>query len=393
MDTVCPFLVTNCVVDFDNPEPGVRLVLKLIRPDWAPNQVELTKAHGGFANSSLVAYIESDVDTKKDAIMFRVHREEGLCALQSRDREFVGMQLAHSCGVFPTIIATYSGGVAYAYAQGRTLTIDDLVDTHVNRLIARGLAELHNVAPGAVACWDQSGAKVEAALSPSPMFSELLLDMLPTLPDLLVDIGANARYQAHRMSAESMAAEINFMEDVMSQMQLATCFQHADFHYFNILYDERSNSVSFIDYEVANTGYACADMCSLFGQRCMQEYFGRYSGSEPPMTDEIRHQFIKSYLQRKSELANSNMKQTDECYTDKNLCYTDQQFQLMDYEQRILYPYFFLYWIVLGHRFAGGNLELDLFRVVPKFKRDYFKLKEELSQLLSKYLKMKASTE
>ena len=84
-------------------------------------------------NTMMNVYLKED-EAKSDALVFRIFFDFGELAKQvnmTKDREVLCLQFGHSVGVTQRVNAIFCNGVAYGYAQGRTLEYDDVTKPHI----------------------------------------------------------------------------------------------------------------------------------------------------------------------------------------------------------------------------------------------------------------------
>ena len=80
----------------------------------------------------LCCHLVSDED-KNDAIVVRVFNSNITMATVDRDNEVMAIQVAAAINVAAPVYALFKNGIVYKYANGRTLTGDDITKPELVR--------------------------------------------------------------------------------------------------------------------------------------------------------------------------------------------------------------------------------------------------------------------
>ncbi len=90
----------------------------------------------------MFCYHHKSDDAISDGIVFRV-RPNNYEQLDQKgafkDKEMITMQLAYVAGVAQEVLAIFKNGLAYRYAQGRTMELADLSKPHVIKYVKKHL--------------------------------------------------------------------------------------------------------------------------------------------------------------------------------------------------------------------------------------------------------------
>ncbi len=95
----------------------------------------------GSANKMYCYHLKSD-DVKSDAIIFRLYQASKASVTDCIDKDAMCMQIAHAAGVAQEVHAIFQNGMACQYAQGRTITFDDLSKPHIIKYVTNALYQI-----------------------------------------------------------------------------------------------------------------------------------------------------------------------------------------------------------------------------------------------------------
>ena len=365
-------------VDPDHLERDVTPLLAEVRPMWGSRyQWRLLK--GGTVNTTAIFWQEGDSD-KSDAIVVRIY-SDAVAHIVSREDEFMAMQIAHAAGCFPAIYASFGNGVMYRYAHGRIATYVDYVKPEVIRAIARAFSKLHHVDVSSLELWDRRGqpATFDMTLR-TPIGLEKRLTSMPTHVK-----GANRDrlFQQYRaeVTDEVLRSEVDYMRSVMEQVQLPVGFSHGDCGITNILYDDQTGAVTLVDWELSACHYRSRDVAYfVFNHKVYMELQELTKPEDPDITPEVRDLWLRNYLEA--------------MYEDKGLdpsTIRDSDLEMMSIEHEIMQIHGSLEFLLVAIAFTDLAVGCDFLARIPVAKDRYFSTKDQLPQLVERYLELKRS--
>ncbi|KAK2982318.1 hypothetical protein RJ640_029727 [Escallonia rubra] len=209
-------------------------------------------------------------------VLVRIYGE-GVEIFFNRDEEIRTFESISMHGHGPRLLGQFSEGRVEEFIHARTLSSDDLRDPEISARIAAKLREFHNLdMPGSrnVALWDRLRnwtGKARTLWSPEHA-KEFLLDTLEE--------------------------EIDILEKELSRDSQEVRFCHNDLQYGNVMIDEKTRTITLIDYEYASYNPVAYDLANHF---C--EMAANYHTDTPHILNysvypdlEERQRFIQSYI-------------------------------------------------------------------------------------------------
>jgi len=376
------FKVVDIKIDNKAYECGVKELAKHLRPAWSSENLDIKKFEGGVCNLMLHVHNQNDDgDITENDMVVRIYNADISESVISRHGEFVSMQISQAAGCQPEIYATFKNGLVYKYFPGRCATMHDVLKENTIRSISKRLARFHCTDIDKVSVYDVAGRLSSAEDKKQMVFWQKLRKHINEIPaEIEDDEERNQRYQREKLPSHELHSELTFMENAVRSVDMKTCLSHCDFHLYNILLNEDSDDVMFCDYEVSGAHYETWDLNYLFGQRGLMEDLGRVTSEEPYLTDEARREFLRSYLNCKYELQGKNTGDIDA-----------KAFRMFELHQQILYPLFFLYWVITAQRLCQFK-GIDCLLMIPRMKSEYFKLKSSVDEMVSEYKNLKDSS-
>ncbi|UJR20447.1 hypothetical protein I4U23_023576 [Adineta vaga] len=288
-------IIENITLSFLNVSNEIYPLIKSIRPDWTLSNTRLVTFTEGLTNTILGLF---DIRTPADDSNALVIKIYGLQTELFIDRqaEIKAMTKFYEHGVFPQrVLIQFTNGVIYEYASGQTCTRDNVRDEHISRLVAIKLAQLHNVTIDEV--------KKPYIMLLLRRFIKLLNVNNFDLTSIISDVD---------MIEEQILPRL--IPDPKIGIDLVLC--HNDLLVKNIVYNEKDQTVSFIDFEYTHVNYALFDVAN---------HFVEYAGVENadfdiyPSRDEQKR-WLKFYFQTRA---------IHEQVIDDKLCLVVDQFSAL----------------------------------------------------------------
>lgn len=202
---------------------------------------------------------------------------EGVELFFNRDEEIRTFECMSKHGHGPRLLALFEKGRVEEFIHARTLSAADLRDPEISALIAAKLREFHKLdmpGPKTVVLWDRMRNWLSEAKSLAS-------------PE-----------HAQEFGLDYLEKEISMLEKELSSDNQGLGFCHNDLQYGNIMIDEKTRSITLIDYEYASYNPIAYDFANHF---C--EMAANYHTDTPHVLDynaypslEERHRFIRLYL-------------------------------------------------------------------------------------------------
>ncbi|GAA0156588.1 kinase [Lithospermum erythrorhizon] len=201
---------------------------------------------------------------------------QGVELFFDRDEEIKTFQCMSRLGFGPRLLGQFSEGRVEQFIHARTLSADDLHETEISALIAAKVREFHQL--------DMPGPR-----------NVVLWDRLRTFLSEAKEICSAEHMKEFRL--DELDDEIKRLENEFPEEQ-EIAFCHNDLQYGNIMIDDKTRSLTLIDYEYASYNPVAYDFANHF---C--EMAANYHTETPHVLDynkypglEERHRYIHAYL-------------------------------------------------------------------------------------------------
>ncbi|KAF8024998.1 hypothetical protein BT93_F1989 [Corymbia citriodora subsp. variegata] len=241
------------------------------------DSIQVVPLKGAMTNE--VYQINWPVNEKRDLlrkVLVRIYGD-GVELFFNRDDEVKTFECMSKHGQGPRLLGRFTEGRVEEFIHARTLSAADLRDPDVSALIASKLREFHNLempGPKNVLLWDRMRNWLKEARS------------LCTFKD------------AKDFRLDALEEEICVLEKELMRDDQAIGFSHNDLQYGNIMMDEETRLITFIDYEYASYNPIAYDIANHF---C--EMAANYHTETPHILDygaypdlEERKRFVRNYL-------------------------------------------------------------------------------------------------
>ena len=173
---------------------------------------------------------------------------------------------------------------------------------------------------------------------------------------------------------EYLTTEHEFVTGVLGDLDIPMTLNHMDLHLKNMIINDETGKICFIDYEATGFTYEYHDMNILFIYMMISQATV-FPDEESSPSDEIRQQFLDAYLRAKYESA------TDQ----QNHVITEQEFKCFDVLHRIIEIVIYLQCLVIYMSFLDAPVGMNI-RKVTFFWDQYFLKKDRLPELKESYL-------
>lgn len=275
-------------VDEEDLINGSLAVLEAIRPVWSKDKVKFKIFTDGITNKLVGCFYGDDPD---DVILVRVYGKK-TDLLIDRYAETRNIQILHSYGYAPNLYATFKNGLAYEYVPGDILTVDSCRDVKVYPLVARMLAKMHNVDCG-------------PTISKEPCMWTKTRQFMSIMPNHFNNLEKQNRFTRLIPTKRELELEFEQLRNELSSLRSPIVLSHNDLLLGNVIYNQKKNNVTFIDYEYASYNYQAFDIGNHFAEFAgvSDVDYSRYP------SEDFQRDWIRIYLE---EYCNSEIVSDDE---------------------------------------------------------------------------------
>ena len=281
--------------------------------------------------------------------------------------------MAEAAGCFPPIYASFENGIIYKYAKGRVISFHDIVKPEVTQEFCQKLYDLHHIDVDSLQLLDRTGRPAKFDKSPRPL--DCMNDLIHQIPESLENPIWNDKFQRQRqqLTDKVLKDETEFIKASLEEVDLPVTLVHNDFHPGNILIDDNSGTITFLDMELSKFSYEYIDLSGILMQRDIQVHCGQVPPDVPEITDEIRLQYIMAY----EAVGVSRGHESGNAREGKHIDLLKAQMCLIDFVNAGYYMTAGMAWCALD----GLEAFLD---IMEDFKGRYYKQKMNISQLLDR---------
>ncbi|XP_062175721.1 probable choline kinase 2 isoform X2 [Alnus glutinosa] len=261
--------------------PGeAKEILKSLAAKWGDvvdtSELQVFSLKGAMTNQ--VFQIKWPTETKDVSrkVLVRIYGQ-GVEVFFDRDDEIRTFEFISKHGQGPRLLGRFSNGRIEEFINARTLSASDLRDPKTSALIASKMKEFHDLempGPKNVRLWERLRKWLHAAKSLAS-------------PE-----------EAKAFCLDTIEEDISILEKELSQAHQHIVFCHNDLQYGNIMIDEKTNSITIIDYEYASYNPVAFDIANHFCEMAADYHtetphildFSKYPGLEE------RQRFVRIYL-------------------------------------------------------------------------------------------------
>ncbi|XP_046646028.1 ethanolamine kinase 2-like isoform X1 [Daphnia pulicaria] len=275
MSSDCVYCELELVIDRDNLISGALKVINQLRKNWLFDRLKFKTFTGGITNQLIGVHHNGD---RSDTILIRVYGVNTEHIIDHRN-EIRILQFLNTSGFGSRIYATFTNGYAYQYLFGRTLDEQSCYDPMIYPLVAAKMAHLHLQ----MTKYKQiSGVEVKS----------VLWDKINSFIALGGDTCHEGKSDEQRNlpSKAKLTKELEWLMAHLEKFESPLVLCHNDLLLGNIIYDERSNVVHFIDFEYAGPNYQAYDIANLFNEFSGENQWASYPD------ENFRRDWVQSYL-------------------------------------------------------------------------------------------------
>ncbi|XP_076618895.1 ethanolamine kinase 1 isoform X2 [Colletes latitarsis] len=266
--------------------------------------------------------------------------------LINRKDETRNIRILNKAGFTHSIYATFNNGLAYQFIEGTTLTTEMVRNPDVYTLIAKKMAQMHKLKPN-----DAEIPKEACIWNKIEKFMEIM-------PKEFFDELKQARFVKLIKPVSVLKQNYQLLKKTLLDLNSEVVFAHNDLLLGNVLYNQKENIVTFIDFEYTAYNYQAFDIAN---------HFAEFAGIDNPdyslyPEEELQKTWLNIYLQ---EYNNVNYVPENEI----NLLY-------IQVNKFVLLSHFF--WGCWGLiQSEHSTINFDFLKYAAIRFNEYFKWKEE----------------
>ena len=227
-------------------------LVRTIKPSWESESLNTTFFTDGISNKLIGCY-HGDRMSAATGILVRINGL-GTDKIIDRQNEINTFNIlsASPCMNSAKLIAVFANGLCYEYLDGIPLDKDTVCDTHIAKLIAVQMAQMHflvNSIPG----------------PKLPSFEMAIAKLLTTIPKSFDDPSKQKLFETYP-KISWLEGEINSLVSAIKKLNFPLVLSHNDLLVSNILFEEKTDKIKFIDFEYSGYNYNCYDIGNHFAE-------------------------------------------------------------------------------------------------------------------------------
>ncbi|OIW13312.1 hypothetical protein TanjilG_02832 [Lupinus angustifolius] len=250
------------------------------------NALQVISLKGAMTNEVFQIKWPRTTGETSQKVILRIYGQ-GVDIFFDRDDEIQTFEFMSKSGYGPRLLGRFANGRVEEFIHARTLSAPDLRDPSISGLIAAKMKEFHDL--------DMPGEK-----------KAYLWDRLRNWLKEAKQLSSPQEVEAFYL--DTIDKEITILEKELPGAHQRIGFCHNDLQYGNIMLDEKTNSVTMIDYEYASYNPVAYDIANHF---C--EMAANYHTETPHILDynkypdvEERQRFVQAYLSSSGEQPNDS---------------------------------------------------------------------------------------
>ena len=352
-------------------------MLLSLKPNWTKDDLCHEEYTGGYVNSMTCFYQGAD-EHRADALVVRVYGFEGQELPWGRSNEFLTMQVAQAAGCFPAIVAVFKNGVIYEYEPGRMVTFQDLVKPEIVKKVAHQLYRFQHIDVDSLELVDRRGKPCKYDKSLKTV--EYVLKMIKDIPSSPKSERNKEKFEKYRkeLTDEYLMREYEFLKSIHDDVALPIALNHSDFHPRNMIINDETGKLTFVDYEITSFNYEVHDLVRFFDNKEFYDQYGLSKPDDPEITEEIRAMYLGEYLTAKHE---------EEGRMGTGV--TNEEVEILETQIRIVKVFNLLNLLVILLATADMSFKgIHFLDALDEFKAKYEAMKNDLPALRDRYLKL-----
>ncbi|XP_031836539.1 ethanolamine kinase 1 isoform X1 [Nomia melanderi] len=344
MDQIEPHL--DITVDENEIISGAIEIIKRIRPTWPLNNLQFKVFTNGITNKLIGVWYSEHYN---EMVLVRVYGHKTDLLINRKD-ETRNIRILNKIGFTHSIYATFNNGLAYQFIEGVILTTETVRKPDVYTLIAKRMAEMHKLKP------DSDEISKEACIW------NKLEKFMEIMPKQFSDVSKQTRFEKLIKPFVVLKENYQQLKKTLIELNSKVVFAHNDLLLANVLFNEKENIVTFIDFEYTAYNYQPFDIAN---------HFAEFAGIDNPdyslyPEECLQKAWLNIYLQ---EYNNVNYVPENEI----NLLYVQvNKFVLLSH-------FFWGCWGLIQSEHS--MIEFDFLEYAAIRFNEYFKQKEEFLQM------------
>ncbi|XP_017875611.1 ethanolamine kinase [Ceratina calcarata] len=342
MDQLCKEPHLDITVDENEIVAGAKEIIKKIRPTWSLDKLNFKIFTDGITNKLIGVWY---VGHYSDMVLIRVYGHKTDLLINRQD-ETRNIRILNKAGFTHSIYATFNNGLAYQFIEGNTLTTETVRDPYIYPLIAKRMAQMHKLKP------DDAEILKEACIW------NKIEQFMDIMPKEFSDDAKQARFEKLIRPFTVLKQNYQLLKKELIDINNEVVFAHNDLLLGNVLYNQKENSVTFIDFEYTAYNYQAFDIAN---------HFAEFAGIDNPdyslyPGEQLQKAWINIYLQE---------------YNDIN-CVPETEINLLfsQVNKFVLLSHFF--WACWGLiQSEHSTIDFDFLEYAAMRFDEYFKLKEK----------------
>lgn len=264
-------------LDKANLPNQIREIAKYLVSGWKDcnsEDIEVKGVAGGMTNYLYSASMPSSSHGPR-TVLLRIYGNKTE-KLIDREREIQNISRFSSTGFGPKLYGTFCNGYVYEYYEGRPVPPKELYEGKWNSRLGTELAKWHK--------------QPLRAGEESPGVWTTIEGWLAIVPASYGSAEKDRKLQ-ETGGLEKLRAELALLKNICSKLNSPAVFSHNDLLGGNIIVNDKSDVIKFIDFEYAGTNYQAFDIANHFNEWAgFEADYTRYP------TKEVQYEFYKTYL-------------------------------------------------------------------------------------------------
>lgn len=250
MDQICEEPYFDITIDENEIVDGAKEIIKKIRPTWPLDRLHFKIFTDGITNKLIGVWC---FEHYNEMVLVRVYGHKTDLLINRKD-ETRNIRILNKAGFTHSIYATFNNGLAYQFIEGTTLTTETVRNPNVYTLIAKRMAQMHKLKP------DSNDISKEACIwGKVEKFMEIM-------PKEFSDDSKQARFEKLIKPFTVLKQNYQLLKAELEDLNSNVVFAHNDLLLGNVIYNEKENTVTFIDFEYTAYNYQAFDIANHFAE-------------------------------------------------------------------------------------------------------------------------------
>ncbi|XP_043498263.1 ethanolamine kinase 1 [Polistes fuscatus] len=250
MEENCKEPHLDIIVNENEIEKGAIEIIKQIRPFWPLDQLQFKLFTNGITNKLVGVWYPEHYT---DMVLIRIYGHKTDLLINRKD-ETRNIRILHKAGYTHSIYATFNNGLAYQFLEGDILTTETVRQPEIYKLVAKRMAEMHILQPD------------YCDISKEPIIWNKTEQFMKLMPKEFSDPSKQLKFTKLIKPYAVLEKEYQFLKKQLSNLNNSVVYAHNDLLLANVIYNEKENSVTFIDYEYTAYNYQAFDIANHFAE-------------------------------------------------------------------------------------------------------------------------------